>query len=401
MFITDTGNETDLVSRRPSHTPVRFTKCKRVGYIRRCSGKQHITMDAMANLSLQDDSDEDSESDAKDATDPGANSESDADDATDPDTNSESDADDATDCSPDANNYVPSTEEWDRMLAKVQAAAEAQPRLSAGAVCDKDMVFTEELFSNVDPATLRACVLLSAVSYCYKPDFLDHTYEDYYEAWCNNIDYTQCVETMLASMNAGRKYKNKQDFENCVKYLLLCASERAVIFTGRSAWSNEICCACLLSYNDGGSIHDATPTYHAHLSNMCAYPVSRGHGSRLMQHVKIFCNNQPDMQRVKISVDKDEYMYATLKFYQSVGFRSLPEVHGCDQMFMSYECTPHTSHTPVRNDTDADAVVHMLNPWHMQQHDDLHRQHVGTAASQHTRDILDYMSQQHRRPHIF
>ena len=152
----------------------------------------------------------------------------------------------------------------------------------------------------------------------------------------------------------------------------------------------------MLNYHDVGSIHDATPTYHAHLSNVCASPVSRGHGRRLMQHVKIFCNNQPDMQHVKLSVDKDEYMYATLKFYHSVGFRSLPEEHGRDNVFMSYQCTPHTPNTPLRIDTDADAVAHMLNPWHMQQYDDLHRQHAGTAASQHTRDILDYMSQQRR-----
>jgi len=157
----------------------------------------------------------------------------------------------------------------------------------------------------------------------------------------------------------------------------------------------------MLNYHDVGSIHDATPTYHAHLSNVCAFPVSRGHGRRLMRHVKIFCNNQPDMQRVNLCEDKDEYMYATLKFYHSVGFRSLPEAHGRDHAFMSLQCTPHTPNTPLRIDTDADAVVHMLNPWHMQQHDDLHRQHAGTAASQHTRDILDYMSQQRRRPHIF
>jgi hypothetical protein len=47
---------------------------------------------------------------------------------------------------------------------------------------------------------------------------------------------------------------------------------------------------------------------------------------------------------------------------------------------MSYQCTPHTPDTPLR--IHADAVVHMLNPWHMQQHDELHRQHAGMAASQ-------------------
>jgi len=355
-------------------------------------------MHATASVSLKDDTDANSESDADDATDPDANSESDADDAIDPDANSESDADDATDGRPDADTYMPSTEERERMLARVQAAAQAQPRLSAGAVCYKDMVFTEELLSNVDPATLRACVLLSAVSFCYKPDFLDYDYDDYYKEWCNDMDYTQCFETMLALMHVGSKYKDKADFEGCVNYLLCCASERAVLLTGRSAWSRKICCACLLTYHDVGSIHDATPTYHAHLSNVCAFPVSRGHGRRLMQHVKIFCNKQPDMQSVTLCVDKDEYMYATLKFYNSVGFKSLPEAHGRDNVFMSYQCTPHTHHTPLRMNSDADAVavVHVLNPWHMQQHDDLQRQHAGMAASQHTRDILDYTSQQRR-----
>jgi len=32
----------------------------------------------------------------------------------------------------------------------------------------------------------------------------------------------------------------------------------------------------------------------------------------------------------------------------------------------------------------------------MQQHNDLQREHAGMAASQHTRDILDYMSQERR-----
>jgi len=182
-------------------------------------------MPAVANVSLQDDPGANSESDADDATDPDANSESDANDATDPDTNSESDADDATDDRPDANTYVPSTEDWDRMMARVQAAEEAQPQLSAGAVCDKDMVFTEELASNVDHATLQACALLSAESFCYKPDFLDRDYDDYYASWCENLDYPQFVRTMLTSMQRpGRKYKDKADFESCVLYLLECAS---------------------------------------------------------------------------------------------------------------------------------------------------------------------------------
>jgi ribosomal protein S18 acetylase RimI-like enzyme len=341
-------------------------------------------MHATASVSLQDDSDE--------------NSASDSDDGTDPDSNSESEASDATDSKADADTYVPSTEEFERMLIKVQAAAQAQPRLSAGALCDKDMVFTEELFSNVDPATLRACVLLSAASFRYKPDFLEHDFDDFYNAWYDDLDYTQVVETMLAPMRAGRKYKDKADFEECVDYLLCHASQRAVLLTGRSAGSQKICCACKLTYHNVGSIHDATPTYHAHLSNVCASPVSRGHGRRLMQHVKIFCNKQPDMQSVTLCVDKDEYMYGTLKFYNSVGFKLLPEKPGRDNVFMSYQCTPHMPHTPLRMKSDADAVavVHMLNPWHMQQHDDLQRQHAGMAASQHTRDILDYMSQERR-----
>jgi len=340
-------------------------------------------MHATASVSLQDDSDE--------------NSASDSDDATDPDSNSESEASDATDSKPDADTYVPSTEEWERMLIKVQAAAQAQPRLSAGALCDKDMVFTEELFSNVDPATLRACVLLSAASFRYKPDFLEYDFDDFYEAWYDDFDYTQCVETMLAAMRAGRKYKDKADFEGCADYLMCHASQRAVLLTGRSAGSQNICCACKLTYHDVGSIHDATPTYHAHLSNVCAFPVSRGHGSRLMQHVKIFCNNQPDMQRVDLCVDKDEYMFAAVKFYNSVGFVSLPEAHCFNNVFMSYHCTPHT---PLRidTDTDVDTIIHMLNPWHMQQHDDQHCQYTGMAASQQTSNILDCMSQQRRRP---
>jgi len=265
-------------------------------------------------------------------------------------------------------------------------------------VCNKDMVFTEELLSNVDHATLHACVLLSVRSFCYKPDFLEYDYDDFYNSWCENLDYTQCVETMLASMNAGRKYKNKEDFQACGNYLLNCASYRVVVLTGRCTWSNKICCACKLTYEDVGSIDDETPSYHAFLYNVCAFPVSRGHGRRLMQHVKMFCNKQSEMQSIKLSVDKDEYMYGTLKFYKSVGFQSLPEDHGGDMVFMSYQCTPHAQHTHSRMNRDADGVgvVHMLNPWHMQEHDDLQRQHAGMAASQHTRDILDYTSQQRR-----
>ena len=361
------------------------TKCEQVGYIRRCSGKQHTTMHATASVSLQDESDE--------------NSASDADDATNPDANSESDANDTIDGKPDAGTYVPSIEEWERMLIEVQAAAQAQPRLSAEAVCDKDMVFTEELLSNVDPATLRACALLSAASFCYKPDFLEYDYDDYYNAWYDDFDYTQCVETMLAAMRAGRKYKDKAEFEDCGDYLRSNASQRAVLLTGRIAGSQNICCACELTYHDVGSIYDATPSYEAFLSNVCAFPVSRGHGSRLMQHVKIFCNNQPNMQCVGLSVDKDEYTYGTLKFYHSVGFLSLPEAHGYDSVFMSYQCTPHTAlRIDTDTDTDVDAIIHMLNPWHMQQHDDQHRQYIGMAASQQTRNILDSMSQQRRRP---
>jgi len=354
-------------------------------------------MHAAANLLLQDDPDSNSDSDADDATDPDSNPDSDADDATDLDSNSDADADDATDPD-DTNTYVPNTEEWERILAKVRAAAQAQPLLSAGAVRDKDMVFTEELLSNVDPVSLQACVLLSAASFCYKPDLLEHDYDDYYQEWCDDIDYTQCVETMLASIHAGRKYKDKADFEGCVDYLLCHASQRAVLITGRSAWSQKICCACKLTYHNVGSIDDATPTYHAHLYNVCAYPVSRGHGRRLMEHVKSFCNKQPNMLRVTLSVNKDEYEFATLKFYKNVGFVSLPDEHDCDKVFMSYQCTPHMPHTPLRIKSDGDgvAVVHMLNPWHMQQHNDLQREHAGMAASQHTRDILDYMSQERR-----
>jgi len=364
----------------------------------------HAASNVLSHCSTVTDADSDAEymtdsvedSDSEYDTDPDADPN--AEYTTDPDPDPETDAGDRF----YVKTYVPSTEEMDKMMATLQAAQEAAPRLCGTAVRDRDMVFTEELVSSMDTATLQACALLSAQSFRYKPGFRHRDYDDYYEAWCDEHDYAQDVETMLTSMRQpGRKYKDKADFEGCVLYLVQCASQRKLIFTGRSAWSNTICCACLMNYHDNRSTHDATPSYNAYLRNVCAFPASRGHGSRLMQYVKTFCNNQPNMQQVNLCVDKDKYMYATLKFYNSVGFHRVPERRGYGNVLMSYECTPHTSNTAPPPHTCVDTVVHMLNPVHMQQHYDLHCQHTGTITSQHTRNILAYMDQEHRRSHMF